>query len=106
MTKDNDKGHAVSESIDNSCHGVASPRPFGHHRHPRLTATAGIAVSHEDGSLFVACENQRDIVLLVESVEQREYVVTRQCCDELNPLRLEDINDRICNTHDSSNLLG
>ena len=106
VTEDDDKGDAVSESIDDGREGVTSSRPLRHHRHPRLPAAPGVAVGHEYGGLFVARENQWDIILLVERVEQREYIVTRQCRDELNPLRLEDINDRICNTHDSSNLLG
>ena len=77
VTEDDDKGDAVSERIDNSCHGIATTRPFGHHRNARLAAAASVTVGHEDGGLFVARENQWDIILLVERVEQREYVVTR-----------------------------
>jgi hypothetical protein len=40
----------------------------------------------------------------MESVEQRQDVVTRQSSDEFNSLQLEDINNRVCNTHYGSDL--
>src|SRR4030095_899210 len=104
MAENDDKGDAVGESIDDGRESVASPWPFGHHRHARLAAAAGVAVGHENGGLFVARENQWNIILLMKRVEQRKDVVTRQCRDEFNPLRLEDIKDGICNTHINSYL--
>jgi len=46
----------------------------------------------------VARENQWNIILLMESVEQREDVVSWQGRDEFYSLGPEDIHDGICNT--------
>jgi hypothetical protein len=86
MTEDDNQGYAVSEGIDDSCHGIAPPRPFCHHRHAWLAATPGVTVGHENGGLFVARENQWNIILLMESVEQREDVVSWQSRDEFYSL--------------------
>jgi hypothetical protein len=57
VPENDDERDAVGEGVDDGREGVTSPRPFGHHRHPRLAAAAGIAVGHEYGGLFVAREN-------------------------------------------------
>jgi hypothetical protein len=86
MTEDHNKGHAVSEGIDDSCHGVAPSWSFCHHRNPWLAAAAGVTVGHENGGLFVARENQWNIILLMEGIEQRKDVVSWQGRDEFNSL--------------------
>jgi hypothetical protein len=53
---------------------------------PRLTAAAGVTVGHENGGLFVARENQWNIILLMEGIEQRKDVVSWQGRDEFNSL--------------------
>jgi hypothetical protein len=104
MTEDDNEGHAVSEGIDDSCHSIAPSWPFCDHRHAWLATAAGVTIGHENGGLFVARENQWNIILLMESVEQREDVVSWQGRDEFYSLGPEDIHDGICNTHVSSYL--
>ena len=86
VAEDDDKRDAVSEGIDDSCHGIAPSWSFCHHRHPWLAAAAGVTVGHENGGLFVARENQWNIILLMKRIEQRKDVVTRQRRDEFNSL--------------------
>ena len=106
MAEDNHQGHAVGESIDDGGHRIASPRSLGHHGHSGLAATPGVTVGHEHGGLLVTRENQWNIIFLMKRIEQREDIVTRECGDELDSLGLENIDNRICDTHVCSYLFG
>jgi hypothetical protein len=51
-----------------------------------LTTQLSVTVGHENGGLLVARENQWNIILLMESVEQREDVVSWQSRDKFYSL--------------------
>jgi hypothetical protein len=106
MAEDNHQGHAVGERIDDGGHRIASPRTLGHHGHSGLTATTGVTVGHEYGGLLVTREDQWNIIFLVKRIEQGKNIVTREGGNELNALGLENIDNRVCDTHVCSYLFG
>ncbi len=99
MAENHHQWHAIGECIHDGRKRIAAPRPFGHHRDTDLARAARIPVGDIHSRLLMAGQDQRHLSVLMQRVEDRQDIVSRQRRDEFHSLDLENIHDGVGNSH-------